>query len=140
MRKFSNYVKSIPKGQAIATLDQAAPVQDTWYTILNTNTKRDCKIIRIATRVETANETLQIRVTIDGVAVSSASLNATFGTMYSWWKAIWTDAQTETWYYGNISAVTAPYIAEGRSVKVEMRKTTAAGAGNLRGAVLYSQW
>ena len=30
-----------------------------------------------------------------------------------------------------------PFIIEGKSVKVEVRKTTAAGAGNLTGIVAY---
>ena len=124
-----------PTLQAEATLDQAAPVQNTWYTVLDT--KANCRVWHIAARVDTANETLEIRVTVDGVTLTAQEA-CTAGTTYAiWFKRTPTGNVLD--FYGTFWKYDT-FLIEGRSVKVEMRKTTATGAGNLKAALHYSLW
>lgn len=121
--------------QAYALLDQANPVQNTYYTILDTTL--NVRLHFIVIDVETANETLQVRLTIDGQTLLG-SLACTFATAYYVYlddtvagTALLISAnQISPGYSGDIQA---------RSVKVEVRKTTAAGAGNLKGKVIFAK-
>jgi len=113
--------------QTHAHLNQAAPVQNTWYTVLNTTNAR-LQLVDIY--VETTNETLEIRLTIDN-DTCTGSVAATAGTVYYAFMS----------YDGELvisnSFPSQTFLQEGREVLVEVRKTTAAGAGNLHGRVNY---
>jgi hypothetical protein len=119
-------------------LNQAAPVQNTWYTILDTTT--DVMIYDITVNVEDANETLEVRLTIDS-EMYTGSIAATHSTEYE--VAMRTAAITRSTYLEINGGVDwEPYNAFtviALSVKVEVRKTTAAGAGNLTGIVNYAR-
>lgn len=126
----------VPKFQAASSLTQAAPVQNTWYTILDTTTNFEGYIATI--KVETADETLEVRWTIDGQVITKTNA-CTFGTTYY----VFLDATSTqlgltitstNWNMGMRATLQA------RSMKVELRKTTAAGAGDLKGQVTYSKW
>jgi len=127
-----------PVFQLPALLNQPAPVQNTWYTILNTTP--NCLIWEVDVRIDTTGETLEWRITIDGV-VSTAIGNACLANTDYWGVPVLYNVGL----YTEISAVSTwrsdrAFIVEGRSIKIEVRKTTAAGAGNLRGAVAYSRY
>lgn len=123
--------------QTPATLNQAAPVQNTWYTILDTTLY--CRVWRIAVNVEDTNETLEVRITIDGEVIPSDGYNATHSTDYH--IVLMPDAINRTDEIEFTSETRMEYaqgfLIEGHSVKVEVRKTTAAGVGNLTGIVMY---
>lgn len=123
-----------PTYQADAALSQANPVQNTWYTILNTTLMVKCW--SIIGYVATTGETIEVRATIDG-QVLTGSQAAVAGTPYGWYKDPLSSAlYTDTNYASQF--VMCPF--ECKSLKVEIRKTTAAGAGNLNGRVTYSRW
>ena len=60
--------------QAPAVLNQAAPVQNTWYTILDTTP--NVRIYDIVINVEDVDESLDVRVTIDGEILPMGSVVA----------------------------------------------------------------
>lgn len=116
-----------------AVLNQAAPVQNTWYTLLDTT--NHCRIQVIGINVEDANETLDLKITVDGETINTA-VAATHSTNY--YPYVYVNAITQAPAISFPTTVNArAYIIEGHSVKVELRKTTAAGAGNLTGIVVY---
>lgn len=128
------YLSKVFKHQPDVTLDQASPVQNTWYTVLDTT--RNCRLYSVSVLVATTGETLEVRITVDGVTITGG-IDATADTVY---KAIW--------YFGTMVAnqlylATADphhtFLLEGRSVKVEVRKTTANGTGNLKAKVTYAK-
>lgn len=127
----------VPKHQADAVLNQAAPVQNTWYTILDTT--KNAVLYLILVLVADTDETLECRITVDGNALVD-SIAATADTVYCM-KLDSTTITGDTYVLhvtaGNVMEQSA---MEGRSVKVEVRKTTATGAGNLKGRVVYGKW
>lgn len=131
----------VPTKQAPATLDQAAPVQNTWYTILSTTV--NCRLETLGVYVATTGETLEVRATIDGQTIASSGFAAAANTIYFIGRGIDVNGGLEklaeatsanTIFYG------AAFLFEAKSIKVEVRKTTAAGAGNLKGIACYSKW
>jgi len=133
--KKSRYEYPVPEHQADATFSQAAPVQNDWYTILDTT--RNCEVHGIEIEVDVTDETLECRITIDGETLTGG-LGATAGTPYFILKTaesaslIWTTT---------IFAVAQRYLPlKGRSIKIEVRKTTAAGAGTITARVQYARW
>ena len=116
-----------------AFLNQAAPVQNTWYSVLNCY---NSIIYEIEIYVADTAETLELRVTVDGNAftLAQAAVAAT-GYYFNMGGSVTT---------GFVFTITAtdPLLTKafhfyGRTVLVELRKTTATGAGNLRAMVLY---
>lgn len=120
--------------QADAVLDQVAPVQNTYYTILDTT--KNVKIDSVWIEIEDTNETLQVKITIDGEIWTSSGLAATHSTSYYVYK----DQATATLQIdSNRRAFMYEHEGEARSIKVEVRKTTAAGTGNLEGRVVHGK-
>lgn len=121
--------------QADAVLNQAAPVQNTWYTVLAVT--EDVRIIIAEAHILVANEDLQMRITIDGNVILFEKPNAAFGTFYT--------AQPSPGYadYGDLDVVTVAlnraFLYEGQSVLIELRKTSANGAGNLCSRVKWAR-
>ncbi len=118
--------------QTDATLTQAAPVQDTWYTALATT--KNVRIIAMKFQIQTTGEDLEIELVIDGVTYIG-SQTAVAGTSYLAYKnAGYSDLTT-----GTAGAHGAQYtFIEGRSVRIRLRKTTANGAGDLLGRITYA--
>ena len=122
--------------QPDATLDQAAAVQNTWYTVLPTSV--DARIVFLHYIIIGNNETVEYELTVDGVTRvgTYASIAAT-----DYWPIL-----GYTYGYANSLNVrvadrnAANYtFFEGRSVRVRMRKTTAAGATTLRSLVVWER-
>lgn len=122
--------------QSPAILNQATPVQNTWYTIIDTS--GDLEIYGCSIAIQTTGETLEVRITIDGVNPNNLTQIAVAGTNY---KVSIDHDYTGIW----LSAAAGNLIVHGYSslkchtFKAEVRKTTAAGGGNLRGMVSYSR-
>ena len=128
--------QKIFKQQPPAVLDQPNPVQNTWYTVLES--ARDVRIILIVCGVLTTDETIALRLTVDGV-VRTWTLAATAGqTNYVGLMATLTGILLQ---YTTVASLLMyrSFMVEGRNVKVEIRKTTAAGTGNLQCLVDYAQ-
>ena len=131
------HTKPVFKHQPDAVLDQVDPVQNTWYPILETT---NAEILGVAIGVLVADETLELRITLDGQAYVG-SLACTAGTDYE--AVFWTIQVSYGLHLRAVPATPAEIyrsvLCKGRSVKVEVRKTTATGAGNLRGCVSYGK-
>lgn len=125
----------VPKHQADATLSQAAPVQNTWYTVLDT--AKNVRIYGLGVSIAVANETIETRVTVDGQVIGTIGIDCDFGDDYR--------ALFRRIHDGVIELVKDPlnipaFLLEGRSVKVEVRKITANGAGTLTARVIYGKY
>lgn len=123
--------------QADALLSQAAPVQNTWYTVLDT--VLNCRLIQFVYAVADTSETIQTRITIDGNVLLAGGA-ATAATVYTVCPSVSTTTGQEL----NILATSAtiqcrPFLLEGRSIKIEVRKTTAAGTGTLTAKAVYAK-
>lgn len=136
MIRGSGAPSQIFKLQADATLVQAAPVQNTWYTVLNTTS--NVRLIKTLMVVVDTGETLQMEITIDGNTITGTQV-AVAGTIY---EAVSTQSAitAQSIAFGTISAANLTgFIFEGRSVSVRVRKTTAAGVGSLSAKVVYAR-
>ena len=114
-------------------LSQANPVQDTWYTVIDTSGV--LLIYYIAFHIDDTAETLEWKITIDGEETtdSYAALADSGYTLHKNPKGdgFTTLATTQaTGYY--------PSLICG-SLKVELRKTTNNGNGNLNGHITYGK-
>lgn len=121
--------------RAPAWLNQAAPVQNTWYTVLAA-TGRYTKMELVVFGVMAAGETLGMEIVCDGVTslvTKAAVAGAAYQVRYS------QEASQGDRYTWQGAAVTVqPAIVEGHDLRVRIRKTTANGAGNLKCKVIYS--
>jgi len=119
-----------------ATLNQAAPVQNTWYTVLDTT--KDGYIHSIGFSVATTDEDLEVKLTVDGQTYT-ATQTAVAGTKYNIFMIC-----TATSIYCGALTTDSPIglytELSFRSVKVEIRKTTANGTGNLQCAIFYAKY
>lgn len=116
--------------QPEAALNQAAPVSTTWYTVLAETAL--CKVHHIMFRVQTTGEDLECELTVDG-EVYTATQAAVAGTAY-YLTIQPTSAATPS---GTKQDVYNGNPIEGKLIQVRLRKTSAAGAGNLQGYVGY---
>jgi hypothetical protein len=128
-------VKYMFQHQPDAVLNQANPVQNTWYTVLPATD--DVRIITIIGVVQTADETIEGRLTIDGVVIQILPINFTFGTVYEAYNSSPYNAFF-TWNAPPVSGYRS-FLIEGQNVKFEIRKTTAAGAGALFSRIKWAQ-
>ena len=129
---------------------QAGAVQNTWYTAFEGN---NVEFVGVAGGITVADETVELRLTLDGVLISSSagvacafagnfvtllpsSLRCTSG------QAVFIQNAA----VGNVDigsfAATTPRTdwLKGHRVKIEIRKTTNAGASALRCIGVYHQW
>jgi hypothetical protein len=114
-------------------LVQPTPEQNTWYTILDTTL--NCRLYSVVILVWGANETLEVRITIDG-QVLTGSIVATAVSYYWVYLLMYTSGFMMSGEHHSIG-YDAPL--EGRSIKVEMRKTTNAGTGTIEGYAIYAK-
>lgn len=123
-----------------AYLAQDTPVQNTWYTVLNTTPNVRIRTLSGALTAG-ADETVEIRITVDGVTIPAAGETWTAGTFYTIYRQSDLSATNCGVLYKGTGTgnVFYPLLIEGRSVKVEVRKTTANGASTLKLMVLYEQ-
>jgi hypothetical protein len=123
--------------QATATLSQASPVQNTYYNILAATAR--VRLLYAVASVATTGETLQVKITIDGQAYT-VSVAATAGSTYYVYFSGLTAAGVPTF---TMSTTATPLggsggnYLEGRSIQVQVEKTTANGTGTITGAAWY---
>jgi len=123
------------KHQSEEASSQAAPVQNTYYTILDT--VLNCKLISVNVSVALAGEDLQVRITVDGNVYVSDAVAVGIGADFMVEHAP-TITALQKFTLTAVAVTNVPFLEEGRSVKVELRKTTAAGAGDLSWRVRYA--
>lgn len=123
---------------------QAGAVQNTWYIgFQGTN----AEFSALGCGITVANETVEMRFTIDGVVIAVAAGTAlTFAANpYSQITALTLTTGTPVVPMGAAGAViTCDYTVrtiwlKGKNVKIELRKTTAGGASALRLIGVYHQ-
>jgi hypothetical protein len=120
------------KTQADAIIDQAIPVQNTWYTVAHVY---NAKIFGIGVQVDTTTETLAVRITVDGNVLTGVGVSCTNDTKY---RATLQAYPTGTAVVITGTLLTNSNMLEGRDVLVEVRKTSAGGTGNLKASVSYA--
>jgi hypothetical protein len=117
-----------------AVLVQAAPVQNQWYTVLDTKT--NARIYSIVPIVWEANETLEVRITTKN-RTFTGSFNATHTTYYWAFLKMYGEGLDFDTANKRLAGFDAPL--EDPSIKIEIRKTTANGAGNLECRVVWAK-
>jgi hypothetical protein len=119
-------VKYAWQHQADGFLYQDDPTQNAWYNVIPTTD--DVRLILVSEFVFVVNETLELRITVDG-NVLIGSVAAIFGTIY---EATLSVSQANVLNVDNSgNAENKAFLLEGHSVRVEARKTTAVGTGHL---------
>jgi len=124
----------------ILNFTQAAAVQNIWYTALNTN---NASLTVLAIGVTVANETLELRITVDDVVwlgsvdITAAQWSRPDGYVVSATPPTLQMAITAASSAGNVYD-NYPAFFSGRNVKIEVRKTTATGASALRAVGVYT--
>lgn len=125
------------------TYDAGVVVQNQWYTAF---TGRNVVFNGLGIKVTVANETVDIRITIDGVLYSSSGgVALTFGanpwTIVEGFDLTTGALRINPSASGAGASFTPDYNTafwlKGRSVKIEVRKTTAGGASHL---LVYGQY
>lgn len=124
----------------------AAAVQNAWYTVFE---GYNVKVLEIACGITVADETVEIRVTIDGLGtvIPAAGVACTFAANpVTPLNALRTNAGnirlTQGAAQANCDLTYSSALAwvQGRHVKIEARKTTNAGASFLRAIGFYHQY
>jgi len=126
----------VPEHKPGAYLNQSSPVQNTWYTVLDTT--KNVRIIHIGYRVNTTGETLEMRLTLDG-NVFSNTINATAG---SWYYVALDSLSTTSLHINLVSEMMPNRTFSGGSPKrqTRIRKTTASGTGSIQVYAQYAQF
>lgn len=115
---------------------QENPVQNEWYTILETTNAR---LVNLALAVLTTAETIEFRATVDGV-VSTLSQTANVGVSY-YIHNVQTAQAANHFGLSNVNyGVYRPFHSEARSYKFEMRKTTNNGNGTFVASAVYARY
>lgn len=123
---------------------QAGAVQNTWYTAFQ---GYNVDFLMLGAGITVANETVEMRITVDGTVITQdagvaciAGGNAFYNLANVFYTANGTDFYTSP---GAAAAIVAGSVAllwaSGANVKIEVRKTTAAGGSALRCLGLYYQ-
>jgi hypothetical protein len=123
-----------------ALLNQAAPVQNTWYTLCDLAKKR-IRVFEISFTVAAVGETLQLELTIDGQVLNLVDQVAVATTPY--FPALTVDYNGAIMYNSNTTTSKIEYrcfLIECQRLKIRLRKTTAVGAGNLQASVCYFEF
>ena len=127
------------KFKPLATVD-AAGVQNTWYTVLDTVAKaRLYSIYTMQVNDEAAAKAIETKLTIDGISLASGGFSHVNNTAKAWRLLNTSDV------FANVSAGTVAlagyYTAiHAKSLKVEVRNTDAAGTNqHLYGYVRYAK-
>lgn len=119
-------------------VNTALPVINTWYTALAATS--NVRLIGIYIYVATANESVEMRITVDGVVIDpTAGVAINFG---AWYSGHLTSGQDELNIIACATVEPTTYRAfmlEGKNVRVEYRKTTANGANPLYCMVKYAR-
>lgn len=118
--------------QPDASIVQSSPVQNTWYTVVDII--GSIRLSGIAVSIADTNETLEVKLTMDGNSYTG-SIAATAGTSYRVIPYVYAPG---TGLLLTSSTIINSNILESKSLKVEVRKTTEAGTGDMSATVQYA--
>ena len=130
--------------QTPLVINQAAPVQNTWYYFttggvsLTEDPIINAKIYAIGVNIEDTGEDIELVMNIDGETISMTALGLAHSTPYFADTSVRPIGRTDILYL-ETDENKARIILEGKSISIGIRKTTAAGAGNLTGIVTWGQ-
>ena len=127
------------KFKALAALDQAPPVQNTWYTVLDTVSKaRLYSLVFKQINDEAAVKNIDFKVTADGLTLENSADRASGIANYFYQSPY---SSSVAWIQNPNYIMSNYYIAfHAKSLKVEMRTTSAAGTNqHLCGYVRYAR-
>jgi len=95
----------------------------------------------ISLRVATTAETIEAKITIDGVAYSMSGVSFTANTNYwLYFNGGAGDSTSAILIRSTTRQTFLPAPTHMKAIKIEMRKTTAAGTGTFFGKPTYSQY
>ncbi len=137
-------MKGIPRDvrfyemQPHAILTQAAPVQNTYYALLNA--AKNARVYEVVIRVATTDEDLALKSTIDGIASADPTAFAPGISIdcYPGWGSkptAWRCKLSSSIHHEDYA-----FFCEGKSVTLEIRKTTANGTGTITAMANYSRF
>ena len=128
------------KFKPLAALDQAPPVQNTWYTVLDTVPKaRIYSVIGKQVNGEAELKAIDPRVTVDGVTLTQSGSTLANNTIRSFYISPVADSAAAA-TDGNYNHFGFYIATHAKSLKVEMRLTSAPGTNqHLYGYVRYAQ-
>ena len=121
------------------SLDQAAPIQNQWYPVMPETP--NVRLIDMFTRVMAVGESIEGRIIADGRTYGIFTIAGVAGTVYEVTRAtsptpllnIFTQAAI------NVGRNVA-FLLEAKLMQIDVRKTTANGAGNLQAGLTWSQY
>jgi hypothetical protein len=116
--------------QPDAVLDQANPVQNTWYTVLAAT--EDIRIISFGAYVEDTGETIEGRIVIDGVTIMVDPLAFAAATVL---ETVNNNPALPSFQWMAGATAYRAFFIEGQNIAISIRKITANGVGILHGLV-----
>ncbi len=116
-----------PVHQTPTTTDDIA-VQNTWYTAFD---KTNCEMLNCRFNLTVANETVEVRVTLDGVVYTGAQAVVAAENRYPVLQVIDGSCNLATTAAFAYNVNPRMQHFRGRTVKIEFRKTTNTGASHL---------
>jgi len=126
-------------GMYESKIDQATPVKDTWYTVLDTTS--NARLYSIGFAIADTSEKINVKITADDTEISFTPYYAdTLVPADTEEECILFILSTGLYIAWSISSAFYPMNVDCRSLKVEICKTTENGTGNLRACVAYSKY
>jgi hypothetical protein len=119
--------------QPDVSVSQAAAVQNTWYTALDTTA--NVRVYNVLIKCAAAAEDLELKITIDGQTLTGQKAGSADGVFCYAIIGELTDGLTMQ--VTPDPSATRAFLIEGRSVKIEYRKTSNVGASTLYCRIKY---
>ena len=121
--------------QPVAELNQPNPGPTTWYDILPVT--RNCRVLSASYSVATTGEDILIKVTIDGEVLEGPQVAGAATIYYIYLSHIPGDPDQLEFSSTLSLTLGKSFTIEGKSVHIEMRKTTTNGAGTFTAKCQY---
>lgn len=127
--------------QPNGVLDQPAPVNGTFYPLIGTllEGEKNARVYNIAINIEDTDENLELHVIVDGITDAGVQIPATHSNSYRARKTYNAITRVSGIVFEVDLLSEQSFLFEGREVQVLLRKTTAAGAGNLTGIATWGR-
>lgn len=135
MRVSTGLAPACPAMQPDIVFSQANPVQNTWYTVMDTTP--NVRLIRVGLYVDVVGENIELRITADATVLLASEPESAGVHVYATFYADQQDALELT---SSLAQILNPFLLEARSLKIEIRKTTALGNGTLHVNVKWARF
>jgi hypothetical protein len=123
-----------------ALLDQAEPVKDTWYTVLEATP--NARLFGMGLTVMGTDEDVEVRITADDAVIVMGTVSGYYPITHEVAYHLYLFANYDGIYLtlSVDSTVGWPLMLDCRSLTVEIRKVSENGTGNLKACVAYSTY